>query len=152
MTPAHPVAGTCAYPGCGEERDHDAHWHGTRHGYVDHDLSVECHPFSPVAGTWLEETLARAKALQGRCHRCAFLRQEHREDMGHRIEDRMTVSPSEVIAVAARVAALDVLIEHYEALAGPRAHHLGCECGGTNDGVHSCASFERAWLAVRRKT
>jgi hypothetical protein len=146
-TPAHPVAGTCAYPGCGEERDHDAHWHGTRHGYVDHDLSVECHPFSPVAGTWLEETLARAHCGTG--HPLDPLPDDAIPCRWHLNRAAETIATPAGQSLAARVAALDVLIEHYEALAGPRAHHLGCECGGTNDGVHSCASFERAWLAVR---
>jgi hypothetical protein len=54
--------------------------------------------------------LARAKALQGRCHRCAFLRQEHQPDMGHRIEDRMTASPGDIIAILDRLARAEAAV------------------------------------------
>jgi hypothetical protein len=105
-----------------------------------------------MSGTWLEETLARA-IHEGRMtlpvYGCIHI---DREDGSYALcgaDAALFLATPAGQSLAARVAALDVLIEHHEALAGPRAHHLGCECGGTNDGVHSCASFERAWLAVR---
>jgi hypothetical protein len=45
LLPLRRVASLCVYPGCGKEREDDRHWHGMRHGYVDHDLSIECHDY-----------------------------------------------------------------------------------------------------------
>jgi hypothetical protein len=42
-----------------------------------------------------------AKAAQGRCRRCGFLRQQHQPDMAHRIEDAVVVGPDDVLALAA---------------------------------------------------
>lgn len=36
------------------------------------------------------------------------------------------------------------IVAHHEKLAGPRAHNVGCECSGSPDGVHSCATFQQA--------
>lgn len=46
--------------------------------------------------------------------------------------------------IAELEAALSNIVDHHLAMAGPRAHSLGCECGGTNDGKHSCASLQSA--------
>jgi hypothetical protein len=44
---------------------------------------------------------------------------------------------------------LVLLVKHYEALQGPRAHRLGCNCEGSSDGIHSCASFQKLWEEAR---
>jgi len=41
------------------------------------------------------------------------------------------------------------LLAHNDAMAGLRAHRLGCNCGGTDDGMRSCASFLAAWGFLR---
>ena len=43
--------------------------------------------------------------------------------------------------------ALKSLVDHYESLRGPRAHMLGCECAGSNDGIHSCSTLKQAVAA-----
>ena len=42
-------------------------------------------------------------------------------------------------------AALRSLVNHHKAMVGPRAHRLGCQCGGGNDGVHFCSTLEEAF-------
>ena len=46
-------------------------------------------------------------------------------------------------------AALEALVEHVDALSGTYGHRLGCDCGGTPDGTHSCGSFRSAIAAAR---
>jgi hypothetical protein len=140
-TPAHPVAGTCAFPGCGTEQDDDRHWHGTRHGYADHDLSLACHPFTPVAGTWLEETLARAdhEALCRGGGRCPC-------PMHHRhVADVLVATPAGQ-SLAARIAALEAAVPLLEAVL--RLGHI------QDDGPSICMCRThveaRRWLAVRK--
>lgn len=36
------------------------------------------------------------------------------------------------------------IVAHHEKLAGPHAHNVGCECSGSPDGVHSCATLQQA--------
>ena len=43
--------------------------------------------------------------------------------------------------IAELESALRAIVQNFELLSGYRAHALGCECGGTNDGVHSCRSM-----------
>ena len=40
---------------------------------------------------------------------------------------------------------LSALVDHWIAMRGPRGHSVGCECGGSDDGIHSCKSFEKWW-------
>jgi hypothetical protein len=46
-------------------------------------------------------------------------------------------------------ALLEALVDHWDVMAGPRGHHLGCDCGGSDDGIHTCRSFEAAFEAAR---
>ena len=45
---------------------------------------------------------------------------------------------------------LSTILDHHRAMSGPRAHRLGCECGGTNDRMHSCASLQIAIVDARK--
>lgn len=59
-----------------------------------------------------EATLrALAEAQVGRCHRCAYLRQEHRDDMGHRPESKVGVRAEDVIALLDENALLRAALE-----------------------------------------
>jgi hypothetical protein len=40
--------------------------------------------------------------------------------------------------------------DHLDALASATAHRIGCECSGSNDGIHSCRSLGEARAALRR--
>ena len=46
--------------------------------------------------------------------------------------------------------ALVALVAHWKALSGTRGHHLGCDCGGSPDGVHYCHSFQEAFQQADR--
>ena|SRR3990167_1360009 len=51
--------------------------------------------------------------------------------------------------LAEAVKVISSLVAHHDALAeGPTAHHLGCGCGGSPDGIHCCRSLEEAFKAA----
>lgn len=52
--------------------------------------------------------------------------------------------------LAAAETALRNLVEHHDAMSGPRAHRLGCQCGGGNDGVHFCSTLEQAFADAKQ--
>ena len=54
--------------------------------------------------------------------------------------------------IAQLEAALRDLANHHEAMAGDRAHRLGCQCGGGNDGVHFCSTLEAAFAKAKELT
>lgn len=54
------------------------------------------------------------------------------------------ISRDLLMRIAELEAALSHLVDHFLAMAGPKAHRLGCDCGGSNDGIHSCTSLRRA--------
>jgi len=35
------------------------------------------------------------------------------------------------------------IVAHHKTLAGPKAHAVGCDCSGSQDGKHSCASYNQ---------
>jgi hypothetical protein len=46
-------------------------------------------------------------------------------------------------------AGLALLVEHLDAMSGANSHRLGCRCGGSDDGVHSCRSLLAAIESAR---
>ena len=40
------------------------------------------------------------------------------------------------------------LVRHHDALAGYRAHRLGCDCSGGNDGAY-CRTFEETFAKAK---
>lgn len=47
-------------------------------------------------------------------------------------------------------ASAERIVENWDALSGPRAHRVGCQCGGSNDGVHTCLTLSSAVDAIRK--
>jgi len=82
---------------------------------------------------------SRAGAQAGAVERCfRFCEHEWEE-----AEDFQTLAAARAEHAALR-GALEQIIENYDARVGVRGHHLGCDCGGTRDGLHSCRTFVQA--------